>query len=933
MKLISKHTRVHVSVLMAELAKKKVVPRGKKVVTKKMLDEVDSLLPAVDGGAVPDPMKLSQFRFGLDEKLDYLHKLDKEILTLTDDEEEVMHDIEEADKFMQEIYNKFVTIDSCLAAVPASNEPASSTSYKKFSYLQTLLTKEAKDTKAGLALSAANCSEAIALLELRFGNKERIISKHMDTLFALKSVSWQGNTMALRALYDKVQAHLRALKALVVSPEAYTSLLPSVLMRKLPSELELTSFELCFNISRHVSDDTWNLDNLMNVLGDELKARERAAPEVKKSGFDICHSHEFLEVTSKDDTLNDQFKLEVSFTGEHYEVALPWRDTALRLPDNYKPYLRRLNASLRRLRQQPELLREYSKAISEMVDKRIMERVVDPDTLSGERLRVVYDGSAKKVAEHDCDALHFLWVSDANEYPPSIEVLRFARVIFGVACSPFLLNATIKYHLESYHKSNSDDVAKLAQSMYVDNVISGMDNERDALNQFLAFTIYFLRRKLYDKVELGMYKIYSSNDIHNPSGYAHKIMNIIFGVYLINHSKPRSIYYIDTDELVLNLSEIVCDGNERECLTKRRMVSVVSRIFDPIGIASPVTVQAKLLLQELHNANIEWDGVIGGELYNRCKVLSVLHESEPIRVPRWYKRDFYENSNLLGALLLSRLIHIVEKALMTDIKLLSTICCSDSEVVLYWIREKNQDWKPFAQNRVWEIRYLLPAACWRHCPGIFERLIQSVKQCLKKTIGRAKLTREELLTMENQLKDSKLAFTGVYDNIILTKTIQNSSNRFQMLFLSGTSNMDITDVTCGTSVKSETLSETLLTGGGGAETYITLSARRASSDKGVSDLAEASIILTLLGSLRKKSSFRKDGTSQRTVPAVALFYEVVGKAEIETDLVADNIDGTNDDITPCSPSGSPSTSIPNTSSDTPSPSVSKSLRTPPVTKS
>uniref|UniRef100_A0A1X7UCM6 Uncharacterized protein n=1 Tax=Amphimedon queenslandica TaxID=400682 RepID=A0A1X7UCM6_AMPQE len=227
---------------MAELAKKKVVPRGKKVVTKKMLDEVDSLLPAVDGGAVPDPMKLSQFRFGLDEKLDYLHKLDKEILTLTDDEEEVMHDIEEADKFMQEIYNKFVTIDSCLAAVPASNEPASSTSYKKFSYLQTLLTKEAKDTKAGLALSAANCSEAIALLELRFGNKERIISKHMDTLFALKSVSWQGNTMALRALYDKVQAHLRALKALVVSPEAYTSLLPSVLMRKLPSELELTSF-------------------------------------------------------------------------------------------------------------------------------------------------------------------------------------------------------------------------------------------------------------------------------------------------------------------------------------------------------------------------------------------------------------------------------------------------------------------------------------------------------------------------------------------------------------------------------------------------------------------------------------------------------------------------------------------------------------------
>uniref|UniRef100_A0A1X7TAN4 Uncharacterized protein n=1 Tax=Amphimedon queenslandica TaxID=400682 RepID=A0A1X7TAN4_AMPQE len=65
------------------------------------------------------------------------------------------------------------------------------------------------------------------------------------------------------------------------------------------------------------------------------------------------------------------------------------------------------------------------------------------------------------------------------------------------------------------------------------------------------------------------------------------------------------------------------------------MVSVVSRIFDPIGIASPVTIQAKLLLQELHKANIEWDGVIGGERLNRyCKVLRVIRESETIRVPR-----------------------------------------------------------------------------------------------------------------------------------------------------------------------------------------------------------------------------------------------------------------------------------------------------------
>ena len=46
-------------------------------------------------------------------------------------------------------------------------------------------------------------------------------------------------------------------------------------------------------------------------------------------------------------------------------------------------------------------------------------------------------------------------------------------------------------------------------------------------------------------------------------------------------------------------------------------------------------------------------------------------------------------------------------------------CHTDLQVALYWIIEKDKEWKQFVQNRVIEIRELISATCtsWRHCPG------------------------------------------------------------------------------------------------------------------------------------------------------------------------------------------------------------------------
>ena len=71
------------------------------------------------------------------------------------------------------------------------------------------------------------------------------------------------------------------------------------------------------------------------------------------------------------------------------------------------------------------------------------------------------------IAEKDRDVLRFLWLEDIKNGFPRIQVLRFTRVMFGVSSSPFLVNATIKHHIQSYKTRDPQIVTKFEQSIYV----------------------------------------------------------------------------------------------------------------------------------------------------------------------------------------------------------------------------------------------------------------------------------------------------------------------------------------------------------------------------------------------------------------------------------------------------------------------------------
>ena len=78
--------------------------------------------------------------------------------------------------------------------------------------------------------------------------------------------------------------------------------------------------------------------------------------------------------------------------------------------------------------------------------------------------------------------LRFLWIDDINRDMPRVVMLKFTRVVFGVFSSPFLINATIKHHLECYRSVESSTISiyLIHRSIYVDDISYGTDNVEDA---------------------------------------------------------------------------------------------------------------------------------------------------------------------------------------------------------------------------------------------------------------------------------------------------------------------------------------------------------------------------------------------------------------------------------------------------------------------
>ena len=217
-----------------------------------------------------------------------------------------------------------------------------------------------------------------------------------------------------------------------------------------------------------------------------------------------------------------------------------------------------------------------------------------------------------------------------------------------------------------------------------------------------------------------------------------------------------------TDEIFFNFSDL-CPFAQALPLTKRSVLKVTAKIFDPMGFLTPLTIEMKILFQELCINKTNWDEELQGTLLHRWK--SFLQDLKFIggyRIPRCYFsrqpvtsqihgfsdaserayaavvyiRNTYSDGRievklvasksrvapikaqtiprleLLGALILARLVNKL-KSIGAEY---TTVLWSDSTTALCWIKNERV-WKQYFGQRVEEIRRLTPKDLWRHCPG------------------------------------------------------------------------------------------------------------------------------------------------------------------------------------------------------------------------
>ncbi|GBP85789.1 hypothetical protein EVAR_77893_1 [Eumeta japonica] len=171
----------------------------------------------------------------------------------------------------------------------------------------------------------------------------------------------------------------------------------------------------------------------------------------------------------------------------------------------------------------------------------------------------------------------------------------------------------------------------------------------------------------------------------------------------------------DRDELTfnLNLARLPHDIMNSERPTKRQVLKIVMSLFDPLGLASPVTTKAKQLLQEIWRRDIQTPPHYS---YTFCGCQRDGLRSSPLLASDRFSRsrfDITDNSQIeVAPLKITSIPRLELQAAVMGTRMATTVIeehdrkpntkfyWTDSKTVLTWLKNGARSYKPFVAHRI-----------------------------------------------------------------------------------------------------------------------------------------------------------------------------------------------------------------------------------------
>ncbi|UYV67221.1 hypothetical protein LAZ67_4004428 [Cordylochernes scorpioides] len=484
---------------------------------------------------------------------------------------------------------------------------------------------------------------------------------------------------------------------------------------------------------------------------------------------------------------------------QRYSVGLPWKVEKESIPSNLDIAIKRLDISTKKMTSQNKLT-EYSQIFRDWLTEGLIERVEEnPLERRGYYLphrpvykmeskttpiRPVFDASCLghnglslnqclekgpnlleripemmirfrenkfgvtadirkafqmvAIEESERNYLRFLWWEEESDR--ELIAYRHKKLVFGLNCSPFVLNAVIEYHLQSIRGPLVQWAKILAQSFYMDNCITSLETKQE-VQEFQKAAI-----EIMDRAKMDLREWEYSLEENPEKGTCTKILGVVW------NKMEDSLKC----ELPDNLSV-------QPKLTKRLVLSMVQRIFDPLGFCAPVFLPPKLLLQRSWGLKLGWDTPLPESMAQEFRTwLDQIKLIELIKIPRYMWNDLIfptevhifcdasqigygavaylrsetgrENTltliwskvrlapmksitiprlELMAMVLGARLANAIQAALKRKCE---TTLWSDSTTALSWIK-KEIEWRVFVRNRVREIQATTNLNDWRFVPS------------------------------------------------------------------------------------------------------------------------------------------------------------------------------------------------------------------------